>query len=122
MTQQSTGIQQLLVAEKRASEKVSDARKRKTKKLKQAKDEAQQEIEQYKAERERQYKEYETKHMGSKDDLVKKVDGDTQLKKIGIDRMVNTNKEDVITLLLDLVYDIKPEVHENFKSGIKQEE
>ena len=47
MASQSTGIQQLLVAEKKAAEKVSDARKRKAKRLKQAKEEAQAEIEKY---------------------------------------------------------------------------
>ena len=47
MASQSTGIQQLLVAETAAVEKVSDARKRKAKRLKQAKEEAQAEIEDY---------------------------------------------------------------------------
>ena len=37
----------MLVAEKKAAEKVSDARKRKAKRLKQAKEEAQAEIEKY---------------------------------------------------------------------------
>ena len=47
MASQSTGIQQLLVAEKKAAEKVGDARKRKARRLKQAKEEAQAEIEKY---------------------------------------------------------------------------
>ena len=41
MASQTQGIQQLLVAEKRAAEKVSEARKRKNRRLKQAKEEAQ---------------------------------------------------------------------------------
>ena len=45
MASQTQGIQQLLVAEKRAAEKVSEARKRKNRRLKQAKEEAQAEIE-----------------------------------------------------------------------------
>ena len=49
MASQSTGIQQLLVAEKKAADKVGDARKRKAKRLKQAKEEAQAEIEKYRS-------------------------------------------------------------------------
>lgn len=41
MASQTQGIQQLLVAEKRAAEKVAEARKRKNRRLKQAKEEAQ---------------------------------------------------------------------------------
>ena len=48
MASQTAGIQQLLVAEKRAAEKVAEARKRKNRRLKQAKEEAQAEIEKYK--------------------------------------------------------------------------
>ena len=54
MASQTQGIQQLLSAEKRAAEKVSEARKRKNRRLKQAKEEAQAEIEKYKKEREQQ--------------------------------------------------------------------
>ena len=54
MASQTQGIQQLLSAEKRAAEKVSEARKRKNRRLKQAKEEAQSEIEKYKKEREQQ--------------------------------------------------------------------
>ena len=48
MASQTQGIQQLLAAEKRAAEKVSEARKRKNRRLKQAKEEAQAEIERFK--------------------------------------------------------------------------
>lgn len=66
MASQTQGIQQLLVAEKRASEKVSEARKRKNRRLKQAKEEAQAEIEKYKGEREAQFREHEARFAGSK--------------------------------------------------------
>uniref|UniRef100_A0ABI7X3Z3 V-type proton ATPase subunit G n=1 Tax=Felis catus TaxID=9685 RepID=A0ABI7X3Z3_FELCA len=56
MASQSQGIQQLLQAEKRAAEKVSEARKRKNRRLKQAKEEAQAEIEQYRLQREKEFK------------------------------------------------------------------
>ncbi|VDP28690.1 unnamed protein product [Soboliphyme baturini] len=47
MASPTTGIQQLLAAEKKAAEQVNEARKRKARRLKQAKEEAQQEIDKY---------------------------------------------------------------------------
>lgn len=47
MASQTAGIQQLLAAEKRAAEKITEARKAKARRLKQAKDEAQGEVEKY---------------------------------------------------------------------------
>lgn len=82
MASQTQGIQQLLAAEKRAAEKVTEARKRKkmdfyllfavsvshiyslvgkARRLKQAKEEAQDEIEKYRQEKDRQFKEFEAK-------------------------------------------------------------
>lgn len=86
MASQTPGIQQLLVAEKAASEKVSDARKSKyrvcglivsliwsilvilsffvkgkAKRLKQAKEEAKTEIEEYKRQTEQKYRDNEAK-------------------------------------------------------------
>ena len=71
MASNTQGIQQLLTAEKRAAEKVSEARKRKNRRLKQAKEEAQAEIERYKAEREGQFREHEARYAGSKGDFFK---------------------------------------------------
>ena len=59
MATQTPGIQQLLAAEKRAADIVSDARKRRTQLLKKAKDEAIHEVEAFKAEKDRQYKQLE---------------------------------------------------------------
>lgn len=59
MATQTPGIQQLLAAEKRAADIVSDARKRRTQLLKKAKDEAIHEVEAFKSEKDRQYKQLE---------------------------------------------------------------
>ena len=59
MATQTPGIQQLLAAEKRAAEIVSEARKRRTQLLKKAKDEAIHEVEAFKGEKDRQYKQLE---------------------------------------------------------------
>ncbi|XP_013419940.1 V-type proton ATPase subunit G-like [Lingula anatina] len=115
MASQSTGIQQLLVAEKRAAEKVAEARKRKAKRLKQAKEEAQAEVDAYRQEREKQYKEYEAKVLGSKGDTEAKIDQNTRLKIEEINRNVQKQREQCLQRLLSLVYDIKPEMHHNMK-------
>ncbi|KAJ0171591.1 hypothetical protein K1T71_013141 [Dendrolimus kikuchii] len=115
MASQTQGIQQLLAAEKRAAEKVSEARKRKAKRLKQAKEEAQDEIEKYRQERERQFKEFEAKHMGTREGVAAKIEAETKIKIEEMNRMVKTQQEDVIKDILSLVYDIKPELHVNYR-------
>jgi len=115
MASQSQGIQQLLAAEKRAAEKVSEARKRKNRRLKQAKEEAQDEIQKYKVERETTFKEIEMKQMGSKDDIWSKIEQDTKFKIESMNRSVAQNKEPVISNLIDLVCTIEPAVHANFR-------
>jgi len=115
MASQTQGIQQLLAAEKRAAEKVSEARKRKAKRLKQAKEEAQDEIEKYRKERERQFREFEAKHMGSREDVAARIEKDTTIRIEEMHKAVATHKEPVIQEILKLVYDIKPEMHKNYR-------
>ncbi|XP_013194439.1 V-type proton ATPase subunit G [Amyelois transitella] len=115
MASQTQGIQQLLAAEKRAAEKVSEARKRKAKRLKQAKDEAQEEVERYRQEREKQFKEFEAKHMGTREGVAAKIDAETKVKIEEMNKMVEKQKNAVITDMLHLVYDIKPELHINYR-------
>ncbi|KAL0812163.1 hypothetical protein ABMA28_009540 [Loxostege sticticalis] len=115
MASQTQGIQQLLAAEKRAAEKVSEARKRKAKRLKQAKEEAQDEVEKYRQERERQFKEFEAKHMGTREGVAAKIDAETKIKIEEMNKMVLKQQEAVITDILSLVYDIKPELHVNYR-------
>ena len=117
MASQTQGIQQLLAAEKRAAEKVAEARKRKNRRLKQAKEEAQVEIEKYKAERERAFKDNEAKNVGSKEDIATKIEADTKVKIEAMNRSVASNKGEVISNLISLVCDIKPEVHKNYRGG-----
>ncbi|XP_022818379.1 V-type proton ATPase subunit G [Spodoptera litura] len=115
MASQTQGIQQLLAAEKRAAEKVSEARKRKAKRLKQAKEEAQDEVEKYRQERERQFKEFEAKHMGTREGVAAKIEAETKIKIDEMNKMVKAQQEAVIKDILNLVYDIKPELHTNYR-------
>jgi V-type H+-transporting ATPase subunit G len=118
MASQTHGIQQLLQAEKRAAEKVAEARKRKARRLKQAKDEAQLEIERYRVERERQFKEFEAKHLGSREGIAASIDVETNKKIEGMKHHVASNKDQVIKRLLEIVCDIKPELHRNFRKKV----
>ncbi|XP_043471207.1 V-type proton ATPase subunit G [Leptopilina heterotoma] len=116
MASQTQGIQQLLAAEKRAAEKVSEARKRKAQRLKQAKKEAHDEIEKYREEREKQFREFEAKHMGSKEDVAARIDADTMMKIEEMNTKISVHKPAVMMEILGLVYDIKPELHKNYRA------
>ncbi|XP_003748535.1 V-type proton ATPase subunit G [Galendromus occidentalis] len=115
MNQNSQGVQQLLAAERRASDKVAEARKRKARRLKQAKDEAQSEIDKYRHEKESAFRAYEASHMGSRDDVQKRIEADTQRQILEVNQLVAKNKDEVIKGLLGLVYDIEAHVHKNLK-------
>merc|ERR1712127_246733 len=103
------------MGEKRAAEKVSEARKRKNRRLKQAKEEAQAEIEKYKKEREKQFGEHEAKFVGSKDDIMKKINADTQIKTEQMNKSVASETQAVIDNLIGYACDIKSQVHVNFR-------
>ncbi|XP_061460131.1 V-type proton ATPase subunit G 1 [Rhineura floridana] len=115
MASQSQGIQQLLQAEKRAAEKVAEARKRKNRRLKQAKEEAQAEIEQYRLQREKDFKEKEAAALGSHGSTATEVEKETQEKMTILQNNFQKNTEEVLNSLLNLVCDIKPEIHLNYR-------
>uniref|UniRef100_A0A1I7Z669 V-type proton ATPase subunit G n=1 Tax=Steinernema glaseri TaxID=37863 RepID=A0A1I7Z669_9BILA len=119
MASQTAGIQKILAAEKRASEKVNEARKRKAQRMKQAKQEAQAEIEMYRKlyrkERENVFKEYEQKSVGTKGDVEAKIREETQAQLEAMAKSVVQHKEVVIVRLLELVCDIRPELHHNLQ-------
>ncbi|XP_008576856.1 PREDICTED: V-type proton ATPase subunit G 1-like [Galeopterus variegatus] len=79
MTSQSQGIQQLLQAEKWATEKVPKARKRKNRRLKQ--------------------------------------DKATQEKMTNLQTYFWQNRDEVLDNLLASVCDIRPEIHENYRTN-----
>jgi V-type H+-transporting ATPase subunit G len=92
-----------LTAEKRASEKVAEARKRKARRLKQAKEEAAADIEQFKAERQLAFQKYETEHMGSRGDIAKKIDQETNEKLEAMAARINSTKNVIIDRLIEEV-------------------
>ncbi|XP_043936188.1 V-type proton ATPase subunit G 3-like [Protopterus annectens] len=116
MASQSQGIHHLLQAEKKAKEKLDEAKKRKGKRLKQAKDEAMAEIERYRLKRENEYKKKQTDTMGSHGNLSVQIEEQTKIKHQALKRDFQQNKDAVLKKLLDLVCDIKPEVHANYRA------
>lgn len=103
MSQHSQEVQLLLAAEKRASEKVAEARKRKARRLKQAKEEAVADIEQFKAERQLAFQKYESEHMGSRGDIAKKIDQETDEKLQAMSGRIDSTKKVIIERLIEEV-------------------
>lgn len=52
---------------------------------------------------------------GSKDDFAAKMKTETERKLQEINKEVAASKEKVIDRLLEMIYDISPEVHKNYK-------
>lgn len=86
--------------------------------MKQAKEEAQDEIEKYRQEREKQFREFEAKHMGSKEDVAARIEADTKIKTEEMNQTVSMHKDSVVHTILELVYDIKAELHKNYRAEI----
>lgn len=105
-----------MAAEKRASERVSEARKRKAQRLKKAKEEAASDIEQFKAERQITFNKYETEHMGSKDDIAKKIERETTEKLETMEKRIQNTRNVILDRLIDeVVHSVKPTMHKNKK-------
>ncbi|EHB03829.1 V-type proton ATPase subunit G 1 [Heterocephalus glaber] len=98
MASQSQGIQQLLQAEKQASE-VSEARKR-----------------------EKEFKAKEAAALGSQGSCSSEVEKETQEKMAILQTYFQQNRGKVLDNLLAFVCDIRPEIHENYRiNGQKKE-
>lgn len=52
--------------------------------------------------------------MGSKESVAAKIDADTRVKIDEMNRSISANCQVLMQELLDLVYDIKPEMHKNY--------
>lgn len=57
---------------------------------------------------------YHPQHMGSRDGVAAKIDADTLVRIEEMHKLLDANKEQVISELLTLVYDINPELHRNY--------
>ncbi|EFB26798.1 hypothetical protein PANDA_002582, partial [Ailuropoda melanoleuca] len=116
MTSQSQGIHQLLQAEKRAKDKLEEAKKRKEKRLKQAKEEAMAEIDQYRMQRDKEFRLKQSKVMGSQSNVSEEIEEQTQGKIKELNGSYNEYVESVLKQLLNIVCDVKPEIHVNYRA------
>ncbi|XP_040841138.1 V-type proton ATPase subunit G 3 isoform X2 [Ochotona curzoniae] len=116
MASQSQGIHQLLQAERRAKDKLEEAKKRKGKRLKQAKEEAMAEIDQYKLQRDKDFRMKQSKAMDSQGDLSDEIEEQTQQKIRQLKANYNKHMESVMKQLLNMVCDIEPEIHANYRA------
>ncbi|XP_062969408.1 V-type proton ATPase subunit G 3 [Cynocephalus volans] len=116
MTSQSQGINQLLQAEKRAKDKLEEAKKRKVKRLKQAKEEAMAEIDQYRMQKDKEFRLKQSKIMGSQSNLSDEIEEKILEKIQALNGSYNKYMESVITQLLSMVCDMKPEIHVNYRA------
>lgn len=53
--------------------------------------------------------------MGSREGVASKIDIDTEVKLQEMKRALSTQREQVIESILSLIYDIKPELHKNYR-------
>lgn len=115
----SQEVQQLLNAEKRATEKVSEARKRKAQRLKKAKEEAAADIEQFKGERQISFSKYEIDHMGSKDDIAKKIERETSERLETMQKRISTSRGVILDRLIgEVVSSVDAKLHRNKRGAI----
>lgn len=57
--------------------------------------------------------------MGSREGVAAKIDGETQVRIVQMNKDVQSNKGVVIDQFLKLVFDVKPEVHKNYLLKMK---
>ena len=114
MASQTQNIQKLLQAEKRAQDVISQARQRKNLKIKQAKDEAKEEVLKYKKEREAEFKKMEAQILGDKNENEVAMQSKTQDDIFNMGQMVARNEGEVMDLVIGIVCDVRPKLHENY--------
>uniref|UniRef100_A0A7E4W963 V-type proton ATPase subunit G n=1 Tax=Panagrellus redivivus TaxID=6233 RepID=A0A7E4W963_PANRE len=110
---QDRSIHQLITAERKAIEKVNEAKKRRQIRLKAAKEEAAAQIAVLRQELENKLSRFEREHLGNKDDVQAAIDAEIEKELRDIHESVEANKSAVVQRLLDLVCDIRPDMHHN---------
>uniref|UniRef100_A0A8D2JAS9 V-type proton ATPase subunit G n=1 Tax=Varanus komodoensis TaxID=61221 RepID=A0A8D2JAS9_VARKO len=96
--------------------KISDIGK--ARRLKQAKEEAQAEIEQYRLEREREFQQKQQAALGSQGNLSAEVEAQTRKKLQAMQGGQSRGKDRVLRQLLTLVWDVRPQMHPNYRLAV----
>jgi len=117
MAQKTEGIQQLLIAEKKATDRVHEARKRKASRLKTAKKEAEAEINAYKDHREKLYKNAEQAAAGKHGSAETEIAAITNKQIIELEKNMKMQMQKSMHLVQGPLFDIDIRLHENLKIG-----
>jgi len=117
MAQKTEGIQQLLIAEKKATDRVHEARKRKASRLKTAKKEAEAEINAYKEHREKLYKNAEQAAAGKYGSAETEIAAITNKQIIELEKNMKMQMQKSMHLVQTPLLDIDIKLHENLKIG-----
>eukprot|EP01101_Sappina_pedata_P013232 TRINITY_DN9506_c1_g1_i1.p2 TRINITY_DN9506_c1_g1~~TRINITY_DN9506_c1_g1_i1.p2 ORF type:complete len:114 (-),score=72.49 TRINITY_DN9506_c1_g1_i1:167-508(-) len=104
MSQQ--GIQQLLQAEKKAEDIISQARRERTALLKRARDEADAEIHDFKGKRSAEFEKFSNQYMGDKDSYTNGLKKKTDQEIVEITRASEAHRQEVVDLLLKFVSEV----------------
>ncbi|CDO55806.1 hypothetical protein DV451_001694 [Geotrichum candidum] len=111
--QNSSGIQTLLDAERKAHEIVQSARAYRTQRLKAAKVDAAAEIAAYKQEKEAEFKAYEAEHTGTSSKAEEEANASVQSELDDIAKKASAKKAEVVARLLEAVNTPNPTLHIN---------
>uniref|UniRef100_A0AC34RNI5 V-type proton ATPase subunit G n=1 Tax=Panagrolaimus sp. JU765 TaxID=591449 RepID=A0AC34RNI5_9BILA len=110
---QRQGVHQLISTEKKALEKINEAKKRRLIRMKEAREEAMSEINKFRGELEAKFVKFEREYAGNRDEIAKIVEKETKDELEKMEKSVKENREAVIERLMELVCDIRPELHHN---------
>ncbi|XP_059159183.1 V-type proton ATPase subunit G-like [Physella acuta] len=113
--EKTEGIQQLLITEKKATERVVEARKRKAQGIKIAKKEADSEILAFKNEKENHYKQYEQEILGKKSNSKAQIQVETTKTIKELDVMLKQNCAKSMDAIQQSLFRIEVQLHENVK-------
>uniref|UniRef100_A0A060TCS1 V-type proton ATPase subunit G n=1 Tax=Blastobotrys adeninivorans TaxID=409370 RepID=A0A060TCS1_BLAAD len=111
--QNSSGIQTLLEAERKAHEIVQNSRQYRAQRLKAAKTDAAKEIEEYKKEKEAEFQKNEQKYSGSNQDAEKEADKQVSGQLDEVKKKAASAKDKVVKELIDAVMTPNPQLHIN---------
>jgi len=115
MAQKTEGIQQLLIAEKKATERVHEARKRKASRLKTAKKEAESEIGAYKDHREKLFRNAESSASGKHGSAEKEIAITTDRQIGDLEKNMKSQMQKAMILVQAPLFEIDIALHENVK-------
>ena len=103
-------------AERDAQAKVKLAREKKARRLKEARDEAQKAIEDFRHEKQIEFEAKNKAAFGHGDSYTRQIEDKKAVEIAEIEVQVKRNKEKVVKLILEQVYNISPELHRNYQT------